>query len=47
MPEKEIRKVVSKCSYDVDNKKWDVPVFTVKEKLVALPRMPNHVTTPQ
>ena len=43
MPEREIRKVISKCKFDEDNKKWDIPLFSVKDRLVTLPRMPNHI----
>jgi len=32
--ENELAKLINKCEYDTDNKKWDVPLFVIKEKSV-------------
>lgn len=32
--DKEINKVLTKCEYDADNKKWSIPMFIIKERAV-------------
>lgn len=41
--EKELSKIVNKCEYDVDNKKWSIPMFSIKDKQVELPKMPSNM----
>lgn len=41
--EKELQKIMNKCEYDVDNKRWKVPLFIIKEKAVSLPTMPSNL----
>ncbi|CDW88014.1 kinesin motor domain containing protein [Stylonychia lemnae] len=41
----ELSKLVNKCDYDPDNKKWDVPLFIIKEKSVQLPKMPGGLNS--
>mmetsp|Transcript_10696 Transcript_10696/g.10810 ORF Transcript_10696/g.10810 Transcript_10696/m.10810 type:complete len:119 (-) Transcript_10696:741-1097(-) len=43
--EREINKIITKCEYDYDNKKWDIPIFSIKEKQVVLPTMPSHLNS--
>lgn len=39
--EKELAKVLQKCEYDNDNRKWEVPLFVIKEKIANFPKMPT------
>ena len=40
---KELQKLESKCTYDSDNKKWKVPLFSVGQKQVSFPKLKlNH-----
>ena len=41
--EKELSKIVNKCEYDADNKKWSIPMFTIKDRQVELPKMPSNM----
>lgn len=43
--ENELAKLINKCEYDPDNKKWDVPLFVIKEKSVQLPKMPSGLNS--
>ena len=36
---KELQKLESKCTYDIDNKKWKVPLFTIGSKQVSFPKL--------
>ena len=40
---KELQKLEQKCTYDTDNKKWKVPLFTIGQKQVSFPKLKlNH-----
>lgn len=41
--EKELNKILNKCEYDIDNKKWDIPLFVIKERAVQLPKVPINI----